>query len=350
MNLKQKKVISRRSFLFKSTFGIGLTSSLGISSKKIYGMVSPQIEKGNKLPREIWIATLSLSRITAATTEEMVKEILNQMREIAVYQPDIICLPETFPYIGNVDLNDVAETPPGDISSLFATFSRNHNCYVICPIYTKEEKRIYNAAVVLDRSGKVLGEYRKIHPTDGEINNGITPGPIDPPVFNTDFGKIGIQICFDIEWSDGWKNLRQSGAEVVFWPSAFAGGRMVNTKAWENKYVVISSTQKDTAKICDISGAEITKTGRWNPNWAVGAVNLEKVFLHTWPYVKRFKEIQMKYGRKIKITNFHEEEWTIIESRSPDLKVSDVMNEFDLKSHEAHIQSADMLQKKARPV
>jgi predicted amidohydrolase len=349
MNLKQKNVISRRGFLSKSAFGIGLTTYLGISPKKLYGKVPPQIGKGYKLPREIWIATLSLRGITATSTEEMIKEILNQMREIAVYKPDIICLPETFPYIGNVDIKEVAETPLGDISSFFAKFSQNHNCYIVCPIYTKEKKRLYNAAVVLDRTGKVMGEYRKIHPTVGEINNGITPGPINPPVFNTDFGKIGVQICFDIKWSDGWKNLRQAGAEVVFWPSAFAGGKMVNTKAWENKFAVISSTLKDTAKICDISGVEIAKTGRWNPNWAVGAINLEKVFLHTWPYVKRFKEIQMKYGRKIKITNFHEEEWTIIESQSPDLKVSDVMNEFDLISHEAHIQRADMLQRKARP-
>ena len=67
------------------------------------------------------------------------------------------------------------------------------------------------------------GEYRKIHPTIGEMNSGVMPGPLNPPVFQTDFGAVGAQICFDIEWPDGWRKLREAGAEMVFWPSAFAG-------------------------------------------------------------------------------------------------------------------------------
>jgi len=64
------------------------------------------------------------------------------------------------------------------------------------------------------------------------MNNGVTPGALKPPVFRTDFGVVGAQICFDMEWHDGWQNLRKGGAEIVFWPSAFAGGTAVNAKAW----------------------------------------------------------------------------------------------------------------------
>lgn len=59
----------------------------------------------------------------------------------------------------------------------------------------------------------------------GEMGKGITPGPLIMPAFHTDFGIIGIQICHDIQWSEGWTQLREKGVEIVFWPSAFAGGK-----------------------------------------------------------------------------------------------------------------------------
>lgn len=59
-------------------------------------------------------------------------------------------------------------------------------------------------------------------------------------------------------------------------------------------------------------------------------VNLEKAFLHTWPHVRRFGEIQAKYDRKVRIHNFAEEEWSIIESRSPEVKIADHLWEFEL--------------------
>ena len=279
----------------------------------------------------------------------MIRMILGRMEDVVSYEPDIICLPEVFPFTnlsgGTPPLNEAAENPIGAISRPFADFAKEHHCYVVCPIYTRENGLYYNAAVFIDREGKLLGEYRKIHPTIGEIDNGVHPGPLEPPVFKTDFGLVGAQICFDIEWLDGWQALRKAGAELVFWPSAFAGGSMVNTKAWQNKYCVVSSTRKGTTKICDVTGEEVDWTGHF-AYWACGSMNLEKAFLHTWPYCRKFKHIQAKYGRKLLIRTFHEEEWTIIESRSPEVRIADVMKEFELKTHEEHMQAAEAVQKK----
>ena len=72
-------------------------------------------------------------------------------------------------------------------------------------------------------------------------------------------------------------------------------------------------------------------------------VNLEKVFLHTWPYNRHFDAIREKYGRAVRITNFDEEEWTVIESRSPDVRIADLVAEFGLRSHESTMESAERL-------
>jgi hypothetical protein len=123
---------------------------------------------------------------------------------------------------------------------------------------------------------------------------------------------------------------------------------MINTKAWQHKYIVVSSTNKHTSKICDINGDEIAKTGIWNANLCCAPVNMEKAFVHGYPFYHQLEEIQKKYGRKIKITIFHEEEWVIVESLSSELAVMDVLREFEVETHEAFIQKAEMAGNKAR--
>jgi predicted amidohydrolase len=303
-----------------------------------------------KLPREVWIACISQMGLQAKTPELMVEMIFKILNDVVVYQPDLICLPEVFPTSNieqNLSLTEKVKKS-GVILDLFSTFAEKNHCHIICPLYTSENGKVYNAGVVFNREGKNIGEYRKIHLTEGEIENGLTPGPLQPPVFNTDLGIIGIQICFDIEWDDGWTKLRDQGAEIVFWPSAFAGGQAVNYKAIQHKYVVASSTRKNTAKLCDITGEVISQTGIWDRNYFCASVNLEKAFLHTWPYVTRFDEIRKKYGRKVRITTFHEEEWSIIESLSPDIRVSDILKEYELKTYEQLMQDSEVAQKKAR--
>lgn len=342
-----KNRLTRRSFIEKSavTAGIAAFGTLGIQ-----GSSFAQQPGQEKLPREVWVASVSQMNLSANTPAMMAQNILDILDESLVYQPDIVCLPETFlTYHVNQEytLNEKVALSLKALDQ-FSDFSKKNSCYMVCPVCTSENGKIYNSAVIFNRQGENIGEYRKIHLTEGEISKGISPGPLQPPVFKTDFGIIGVQICFDIEWNDGWKKLREQGAEIVFWPSAFAGGQKVNTKAWQNKYVVVSSTRKNTSKICDISGDVISETGIWNKNLVCAPVNLEKAFLHLWPYVKHFKEIRKKYGRKVRITIYHEEEWAIFESLSPDIYVKDILNEFDMKTHEELTSSAEIAQNKAR--
>ena len=337
----------RRTFLKHAAVGTGAAMWTSLTRRARAATQDRAVAKSDRLPREVWIASISQNGLRAESPKQMSEMMLARMEAVTVFQPDVVCLPEVFPFTNVAGkaprLEDVAEQSIGEVSRPFADFARNNHCYVIAPLYTKESGNIYNSAVVIDREGQVVGEYRKMHTTTGEMKRGVIAGPLDPPVFKTDFGTIGAQICFDIEWTESWQKLRRAGAEIVFWPSAYPGGSMVNAKAWQNKYCVVSSTNKDTTKICDVSGEDVAKTSRWN-HWVCAPVNLEKAFLHTWPYVRRFGDIQAKYGRKVRIRTFAEEEWTIIESRSPDVQIADVMQEFELKTHEEHISLADAAQ------
>ena len=338
---------SRRDFLRKSaiTSGIAAFSPFSFTEN-----LSPYAKVEAKLPREVWIAGISQAGLRAPNSREMADKFIEIVNESSYYCPDIVCLPETFTFFNIEKEYSLSERLKisEEILPVFSGLAKKFNCYLICPVYTSEGKKAYNAAVVHDRNGNKMGEYRKMHLSQDDLNLGLTPGPLDPPVFQTDFGKIGIQICFDIVWDDGWSRLKEQGAEIVFWPSAFAGGKMVNAKAWQHKYVVVSATAKDTSKICDITGEVVVQTGTWDSNWFYAPVNLEKTFLPTWPYVEHFGEIRKKYGRKVRITTFHEEEWSIIESLSPEVFVSDILKEFKLKTHEQLIYDTEKEQIRAR--
>jgi len=346
----EKNNTSRRRFLSAATAGMS-TGAVSPFEAGAAGREAGRSAGEPRLPREVWIATLTQERLEADTADGMIGQIFERMSGFESYRPDIVCLPEVFPYAAmnpRPSLDECAETPPGPVTKIFAEYALGHKCYVVCPTYTRFGGKFYNSSVLIGRNGEIVGVYHKIHLTRGEIERGLTPGPLEPPVMETDFGKVGFQICYDIEWDDGWRKLSQAGAEIVVWSSAFAGGRRVNSLASRNRYCIVSSVRKDTAKICDVTEEEVATTGRWN-RWVCAPVNLEKVFLHTWPHIRRFGEILEEYGRDVHITNFHEEEWSIIESRSPDVRVADIMKKYELETMNEHLHAAEIAQNRARP-
>lgn len=341
-----KSNISRRKFLGNASLGVG---AFGLPD---YLLRTKSTKAADTGPHYVNVGAVSIMDLPASDTRDMVQKVLAVMENMISYQPDIICLPETFAYTNipdyNYKLKDVAEKVPGAVVTPFLNFARRHKCYVICPTYSLHEGNIYISAVLIDRQGKVVGEYFKMRPAESEIKMGIKPGKADPPVFQTDFGKIGIQICFDIKWEEGWNKLKEKGAQIIFWPSAYAAGQEISSRAWRHQVYVVTSTQKDTSKICDLSGETIAQTGRWQRNWICAPVNLEKAFILAWPAVSLFPDILKKYGSKIKLNTFHEEEWTIIESLHADLKIADVLREFNLKTMHESLKDLSLVHEKAR--
>lgn len=311
---------------------------------------SPDI--GNNSDRMVWIASLTQDGISGDDYKQAIRAAIKQMEYAVPFSPDIYCLPEVF-HVANLThsrppVGESAEDGSGNVIAPFKRFAKEHSCYIVCNVYTSHGGKYYNAALLIDRKGEVVGEYQKARLTVGEMEKGLTPGPLSPPVFKTDFGTIGIQICHDIQWSYGWEQLAAKGAEIVFWPSAFSGGKRVNMRAWTNQYSVVSSTRKDTTKICDITGAEIAVSGNWS-TWGVCApLNLEKAFLHSWPYSRKFPEIQKKYGRKVNCYSLDKEEISIIEVLAPGLKVADILKEFDLITYRESLRIAEEQQARLR--
>jgi predicted amidohydrolase len=172
---------------------------------------------------------------------DLLEETMARLDQAASFQPDIACLPELFP-------NRPPEPVPGPVTERLAAWARQRSCYVVFGLKTKTGNRIFNSAVLIDRKGQVSGVYSKTHPTEGELEEGTTPGRVDPPLFETDFGVIGVQICFDVNWWESWKRLKQLGAKIVFFPSAFPAARQLSALALMNQYYIVSSAMRGSSR------------------------------------------------------------------------------------------------------
>jgi hypothetical protein len=275
--------------------------------------------------------------------EDIITGVINRIRIMSLYKPDIICLPEIFTGASAKE----AETVPGPTTDRLSVIAKELECYVICPLHSKKGGKVFNSAVLIDRKGELAGQYDKIHPVSKESEGGVTPGSSPPPVFKTDFGTIGIQICFDINWAEEWKSLKEQGAEIVFWPSAYPAGRNLAAYAWLFKYYIVGSPWHDPATIYDISGDLIASSGRYE-HWAFGRLNLEKAFLEIVDYEKKLNAIKKKYGSKVLIRYSHDEDWVTIESNSPDLRISSILNEYKLVPHWDYIKIEEKEQERYR--
>jgi hypothetical protein len=115
------------------------------------------VKKGNRLPREVWVTSISLKCLwPERTIEKRINDIFCRMESVYPFEPDIICLPEIF-QISWVDevktLEEIAEDEliPGPVTSQVAKIAKQQNCYITCPIITRKEGHFYNSSILINR-------------------------------------------------------------------------------------------------------------------------------------------------------------------------------------------------------
>lgn len=119
--------------------------------------------------------------------------------------------------------------PDGPTIKLMQDLARQHSMVMVVPVYEVEMEGVYyNSAAVIDQHGNYLGKYRKhhiphCHPGFWEKFY-FKPGNLGYPVFQTDYGRIGVYICYDRHFPEGARELGLNGAEIVFNPSATVAG------------------------------------------------------------------------------------------------------------------------------
>lgn len=178
---------------------------------------------------KIKIAAIQMS--TVADKMENVRTVKTYLEKIKDENPDFVILPEMFccPY-QTENFPIYAEKEGGPVWQQLSGYAKQYGIYLIGGSMPEKdaEGNVYNTSYIFDREGKQIGKHRKVHLFDIDIKGGqtfkesdtLTAGDSDT-VFDTEFGKIGVMLCFDIRFPELSRMMVNDGVKVIFVPAAF---------------------------------------------------------------------------------------------------------------------------------
>ena len=216
--------------------------------------------------------------------------------------PDIIILPEMFncPYSYNYFVK-YAESFPEETTELLSSLSNELNTYIVGGSIPEVcNGKIFNTSYTFDRNGKIVAKHRKIHLFDVNIKNSISfeeskyisPGD-KITLFDTEFCRIGIAICYDMRFPELIRKMALAGARLIIIPAAFNTTTgpahwhiTARSRALDNQiYFVCASPARDTSSdyivyghslIVDPWGQIISEAGE-DEAIIYGKINLEEI-------------------------------------------------------------------------
>lgn len=166
--------------------------------------------------------------------ESMVDKNVKMARHAAEQGAQVLCFQEIFttPYFCNVQdskyLDEAEAVPDGPTVQRMMALAEETGMVIVAPLFEKVDAgTYYNTAAVIDADGSFLGIYRKTHIPQVEgfwEKFYFKPGNTGWPVFDTAVGRIGVYICYDRHFPEGWRALGLQGAKIVFNPSATTRG------------------------------------------------------------------------------------------------------------------------------
>jgi predicted amidohydrolase len=194
---------------------------------------------------------------------------------------DIVLLPEGINGVGTgKGYAGVSEPIPGPSTIRLGDWARQRKTWLVAGLYEREGQTVYNTAVLIDRQGRVAGRYRKVYLPREEYEGGMTPGS-DFPVFRTDFGTIGLMICWDSRYPDPARALALRGAELILMPIAGGSETLSKGRAIENHVFFAAAGYDHPTWILDPDG-EILAQASERGTVAVATVNLNRRYPDPW--------------------------------------------------------------------
>jgi predicted amidohydrolase len=270
---------------------------------------SELVEVPSPQTRKIKVGTIHYKPKATDTAEKNLDIYTKLLDDAGNEGTDIVCLPECITSAGddtseNIQktAEEIAQPIPGPATDRLADKAKKYKMYVVASIYEKEEKLVYNTAVLIGRNGQVLGKYRKTHLPHSEAKDGVSPGNTYP-VFETDFGKIGFEICYDIFYPEVTRILALEGVVMILLPIAgcwfHSGGEAwritARSRALDNGIFLVTSTRDQGSLIVDPDGElladSLDKVGVFFAE--IELVNKAPKPLYIWPWSNTYEYRKM---------------------------------------------------------
>ncbi len=295
-----------------------------------------------------WVRVVAISLQGQGSKERNFSAALRLLEQAAWDSPDLVCLPETFTGLGlgHEQWFATAEPLDGPTVEQLSAYARQNRCYVVCPMVLRDGGKTLNAAVLLDRNGKVVGYYAKMFPTISELKMGIVPGT-DAPAFETDFGRIGFAICFDLNFPEVALRLKTNGAELVCFVSMYPGGKQVQGWALDYGFWMVTAIAGPFSVIVNPIGRVVATAQPQYQPLVICRINLDCLVAHLDYNHEKLAALKQHYGSDAEMEISQPEGRFLLTCHRPDMSVRDWVREFDLEPLDAYFARARQERAKA---
>lgn len=231
--------------------------------------------------RKIRVSTVNLRPSKLPSREANVEAFVETADKNSPGAIDLFLFPEGMTVVGTAQTYvEVAEPVPGPTTARLGDLARKRNAYVAAGLYESEGAAVYNTAVLIDRQGKLVGKYRKVYLPREEYEAGLTPGSAFP-VFDTDFGRLGMMICYDVFYSDPARALASQGAEVILLPIWGGDETLAKARAIENRIFLVTSGYNHPTYIMDPNGERLS-VAQERGTVAIATLELNRRYSEEW--------------------------------------------------------------------
>jgi len=260
---------------------------------------------GEYNPHNITLSTIALKYPVYPAKKDCrdnLKETLEKIDELCINEkPDLIVLTEAFYTIKcQIPFRKACMSEASEPVKLIREKAKKYNTHIVFSFLELEDGEYVNGGFLIGRQGEILGKCRKTHLTMSELENGMTPGE-EIKVFDTDIGKIGIAICWDIFSPELVRKMQKLGVDIICNPTAGYRESRVIERARESGAYIITSTVtdfKDSAVFAPI-GQKICDASEHNGYGAI-TVDMNKpqyIYWQSYPALTSGKEIFLNEAR-----------------------------------------------------
>ena len=200
------------------------------------------LKTGPRPPRKVRLASANYRPRGGKTALDNCRQLRSCVAQAAEQRADLVVLGECITSVGNgLSYIEAAEPVPGPSTCYLANLAGEYKLYIVTSLHERVGHLIYNTAVLLGPDGTLVGKYRKVCLARDEYRKGVAPGR-QFPVFDTDIGKVGMMICFDVHMPEVARGLAANGAEIIAMPIMGGHPALGRARAIENQVYLVTST------------------------------------------------------------------------------------------------------------
>jgi predicted amidohydrolase len=266
-------------------------------------------------------------------TEQLIKATAQLIERAARMGADLVAFPEIYPQLALADPYHHAESALGGTLIPICDLARRFKVLIVWPRLEYEPSRgVRNTSILIDRTGEVLGRYDKMYPTVTEIEKGVIPGS-SVPVFATDLGRVGMLICFDLNFAEVRDSLKRGRPDVVVFSSMYRGGLQAQALAFELRSFVVTAISSELGLVIDRCG-RVVKESTYEA-LCMAPINTNSVALHMDFNWSKMDAMLAKHGPAL-VFDYHTREAFYVVEFTGDRDVEDIAKEFGLESADAY--------------